>query len=153
MTSRTRDSFIHGGISLGAVIFLIWVIPAYSPPYPGYGVSPSLVPEIAVGAILALSGISLMRNLFSDRSAGNTERSGNTKDRVNLLHLALFMSPCVLLMPAMKWMGFIPAGAVFILVIQYLCGQRRPVPAALVTVGAVGIVYVAMRFGLGVPMP
>ena len=45
------------------------------------------------------------------------------------------MIPCVLLMPAMKWVGFIPAGLVFMLLIQYLCGQRKPVPAVLVAVG------------------
>lgn len=159
MTSRVRENLITGGVGLGALVFLIWVIPAYTPPYPGYGVPSSLVPNVAVGAILALSVLALARNIVSDIWAKSNNpvesRSGNTShvDRVNLRHLSLFMIPCVLLMPAMKWIGFIPAGLVFMLMIQYFCGQRKPVPAVLVPVCTVGILYVAMRYGLGVPMP
>jgi hypothetical protein len=159
MTSRARDNLVNGGIALGSVVFLLWVIPSYTPPYPGYGVPPSLVPNVAVGVILALSVLALVRSIVShlwakpNRPEESMPGSTSRVDRVNLRHLALFMIPCVLLLPAMKWVGFIPTGAVFMLVIQYLCGQRKPVPAVLVTVGTVGILYVAMRYGLGVPMP
>jgi uncharacterized membrane protein (UPF0136 family) len=56
-------------------------------------------------------------------------------------------------MPAMKLAGFIPAGLAFMLLIQYLCGQRKPVPAVLTAVGTVSALYAVMRYGLGVPMP
>ena len=159
MTIRKRDNLISGGIALGSVVFLLWIIPAYTPPYPGYGVSASLLPNVVVGIILALSVLSLARNMAAYLSAKSKKpeesESGDTSQegRVHLRHLASFMIPGVLLMPAMQWAGFIPAGLVFMLVIQYLCGQRKPVPAALTAVGMVGILYVAMRYGLGVPMP
>jgi hypothetical protein len=38
-------------------------------------------------------------------------------------------------------------------ILQWLCGQRKPVPLTLVAIIPVGIVYAAIRFGLGVPMP
>jgi len=159
MTGRQKENLTYGGIALGSVILLLWVIPAYTPPYPGYGVHASLLPNVAVGIILAISVVALAYNILLPLLAKSTipeeSQSGDNsqEDRVHLWHLARFMIPCMLLMPAMKWAGFIPAGLVFMLVIQYLCGQRKPVPAALVTVGTVGVLYIAMRYGLSVPMP
>lgn len=159
MTKRGKENIIYGSIALGSAVFLLWIIPAYTPPYPGYGVSAALLPNVMVGFILTLSVLALARNILSyffAKPAGPTEnRSGhnNQADRVHLWHLARFMIPCVLLMPAMRWIGFIPAGVVFMLVIQYFCGQRKPVPAALVALGSVLFVYGVMRYGLGAPMP
>ncbi len=156
---RKRDNLVSAGIASGSVVFLWWVIPAYSPPYPGYGVSASLVPNVTVGIMLALSVMSLTRNLLSHLWAKQTNHQGSRsadvsqEGRVQLWHLARFLIPSVLLMPAVQWLGFIPAGLVFMLVIQYFCGQRKPLPAVLTAVGSVGILYVAMRYGLGVPMP
>ncbi|MBU4344936.1 MAG: tripartite tricarboxylate transporter TctB family protein [Proteobacteria bacterium] len=141
------------------MVFLIWVIPTFTPPYPGYGVSSALLPNVAFGTILALSLLSLGYNIFSHFKAKSTNpeagQSGDIRpeDRVHLRHLACFMIPCILLMPAMKWMGFIPGGLLFMLLIQYLCGQRKPVTLVLVAVGSVGLMYAAMRYGLGIPMP
>jgi hypothetical protein len=56
-------------------------------------------------------------------------------------------------MPAMQWIGFIPAGILFLIIIQILCGQRKPVKTALVAIIPVFILYLAMRYGLSVPMP
>ena len=159
MTIIQRDNLIFGFIALGSGAFLLWIIPAYSPPYPGYGVSASLLPNVTVGIMLVLSVLALVRNTLSyllvKPRKPEESPSGNTSivDKVQLWHLARFLIPCVLLMPAMQWLGFIPAGLVFMLVIQYFCGQRKPVPAVLVAVGMVGFLYAAMRYGLGVPMP
>ena len=63
-------------------------------------------------------------------------------------------------MPAIKKLGFLPydlgfivASIVFMLIMQWLCGQRKPLPLLLVAVIPVGVIYSAIRFGLGVPMP
>ena len=157
MTRRVRENLIYCGIALGSVIFLVWVIPAYTPAYPGYGVPASLTPNVAVGIILMLSIISLLTNFLEYRAEKLEEPAKSeaikSEDRVHLWHLARFMIPCILLMPAMQWIGFIPAGLAFMVVIQYLCGQRKPVPGVLVAVGTVGLIYVVMRYGLSVPMP
>lgn len=159
MTIRKRDNLTYGGIALGSVVFLLWIIPTYTPPYPGYGVRASLVPNVVVGIILVISVASLVSNILAYLSAKPTSpeegRSGDNSqvDRVHLGHLARFMIPCLLLMPAIQWVGFIPAGIVFMLALQYFCGQRKPVTMALVTVGTVGFLYVTMRYGLSVPMP
>lgn len=157
MTRRARENLIYCGIALGSVIFLVWIIPTYTPAYPGYGVPATLTPNVAVGIILILSVISLLTNLLAYR-ADKLKEPAKTEaikpeDRVHLWHLARFMIPCILLMPAMQWIGFIPAGLAFMLVIQYLCGQRKPVTGVLVAVVTVGLLYVVMSYGLGVPMP
>lgn len=156
MTRRVRDNLIYGGIVLFCVVFLLWVIPAYTPAYPGYGIPASLVPNVVVGIILVISVLELVRNLLvylAKKPISPEEGEIPEEDKVHLWHLALFMIPGFLLMPAMKWVGFIPAGAVFLLVVQYICGQRKPVPLVLVTVLTVGILYAVMRYVLSVPMP
>ncbi len=159
MTGKKRENLVSGGVALGSLVFLLWVIPTFTPPYPGYGVSSALLPNVAFGSILALSLLSLGLNIFSHFKSKSTKpEAGQSGDipsggRVHLWHLACFMIPCILLMPAMKWIGFIPGGLLFMLLIQYLCGQRRPVTMALVAAGTVGFLYAVMRYGLSVPMP
>jgi len=161
MTGKTRDNLVAGGISLGSVFSLLWVIPTYTPPYPGYGVSSALLPNLVFGIILALSVLSLGSNIFSHYRAKSSdsekdlpiEEENRSKDKVHLWHLASFIIPCILLMPAMQWMGFIPAGLLFMLLIQFLCGQRKLFTMGIVAVCTVGAMYLAMRYGLGVPMP
>ena len=55
MTGPQRDNLMFSGILLCCVFCLAWVIPTYTPAYPGYGVPGSLVPNVAVSTILALS--------------------------------------------------------------------------------------------------
>jgi hypothetical protein len=159
MTGKKRENLVSGGVALGSLVFLIWIIPTFTPPYPGYGVSSALLPNMAFGIILALSLLSLGHNIFSHYRAKSTNseegQPGDIRpeDRVHLWHLTCFMIPCVLLMPAMQWVGFIPGGLLFMLLIQYLCGQRKPVALVLVAVLTVGLMYAAMRYGLGIPMP
>jgi hypothetical protein len=142
---------------LASLVFLIWVIPTYTPAYPGYGVPASMVPNVTVGGILLLSVLALVRNLITQARTRQQHLQegvqGGQVDRVHLLHLVKFLLPCILLMPAMKWLGFLPAAIMFMLVIQFFCNQRKPVALILVALIPPGIIYAAMRFLLGVPMP
>jgi len=158
MTETQRDNLAYALIVLASIVFLLWVIPANTPPYPGYGVPTSLVPNVAVGIILVLAAMGLLRNIFAAKALhkSGTKVEGRVckpADKIHWLHLLRFMVPCALLMPAMVYGGFIPAGVVFMLVLQYFCGQRKPVLMALVGVIPVFVVYAAMRWVLGVPMP
>jgi hypothetical protein len=164
MTRIQRDTVIYICIVLGSVIFLLWIIPAYSPPHPGYGAHASLVPNASVGIMLVLSVLALVRNglAYFSGKAISPEESEYSEDgsggfsqlgRIDWWHLVRFVIPCVLFVPAMDWVGYIPTGIAFMLVIQYLCGRREPVPAVAVALGAVFFMYVAMRYGLGVSLP
>ena len=159
MTRTTRDNLVSGGVALGSGFVLAWVIPNYTPPYPGYGVSSALLPNVAFGIILGLSLLLLGHNLLlylrgkSTGTLADQKEKVPPEEKVHLGYLAFFLIPCFLLMPAMKWIGFIPGGLLFMLVIQILCGQRKPVTLVIVAVCTVGAMYAAMRYGLGVPMP
>jgi hypothetical protein len=165
MTRIARDNLTYGLIALGCLALLFWIIPAQMPEYPGYGVPASVLPNVATGIMLVLSLLMLLRNALShlmarpispeEREYPEDDQKGNYSQvgRVRLWHLSKFIVPCALLMPAMQWLGFIPAGIAFMLLIQYLCGQRRPVLLLVVSVGSVLLVYAAMRYALGVPLP
>jgi hypothetical protein len=155
MTKTKRENLVYIFIALGSVLFLLWLIPEYTPAYPGYGVPGSLVPNVVVGTILVLSVLGLILNLIKKPTIIDGSQSDQVpqQDKVHLLHLVRFMLPCILLMPAMQWIGFIPAGILFLIIIQLLCGQRKPVKTALVAIIPVFILYLAMRYGLSVPMP
>ena len=148
MTQAQRDTISYGTIAVFSSALLIWIIPAWSPEYPGYGVPATLLPNIAAGFMLVLSLLGLIRAVLARTSA-----SGGSVERIHWKHIAVFLIPCVLLMPAMARIGFIPAGIVFMLWIQHACGQRRWLTMAVVAVVPVAVVYARMRYCLGVPMP
>ena len=159
MTGKKRDNLVNGFVILGSLVFLLWIIPNFTPPYPGYGVSSALLPNVAFSIILGLSAVPLGYALwaqYKEKSIPQEKDQAeeiNQNDRVHLWHLASFMIPCLLLMPIMKWIGFIPGGLLFMILLQYLCGQRKTVTMITVAVCTVGSIYAAMRWGLGVPMP
>ncbi|MGB5496871.1 MAG: tripartite tricarboxylate transporter TctB family protein, partial [Sedimenticolaceae bacterium] len=152
-------------IVVASVASLIWVIPAYTPPYPGYGASPALVPNVAVGIMLVMAVLALVRNGLTywwGRTSSPEEseypdesQSGGFSQvgRAKLWHLARFMIPCALLLPAVGWIGFLPTAFIFMLVMQYLVGRREPVRSVILAVVVVAFMYVAMRYGFNVPVP
>lgn len=148
MTSMQRNAVSYSFVALTSIFFLLWGIPVFSPAYPGYGVPATLVPNIAAGCMLAFSLLGLLR-LALTRRKSRQENIGS----ICWLHLTRIFVPCALLIPAMHVLGVIPAGILFLLVIQRACGQRRPVPLALVSVAPVLVVYLLMRYALNVPMP
>lgn len=144
---------------------LAWGIPTYTPPYPGYGASPALVPNVSVSVILVMSFLVLGRNAVSmfkgkELPPGESEypedaqTTGFTQvGRVNLSHLLGFMVPCALFVIAIEYIGYIPASFLFMLAIQYAIGMRTLVQPIIVSFATVAVLYVIMRYGFGVPIP
>lgn len=164
MTRLQRDTVGYVVIALGSIALLAWIIPAYTPPYPGYGASPALVPNVAAGAMLVMALLALVRNVLTfwfgkTQSPDECEypdegASGFTQvGRIDLLHLARIVIPCALLIPALEWVGFVPASIAFMLLMQYLVGSREPVRAVVLSLAVVGVMYVTMRYGFSVPLP
>ena len=150
MTATKRDIISYGFVFLFSLAMLLYVIPTFSPEYPGYGVPATLVPNIACGSMLFLALTGLAKTFVKSRRDGAGETISFS---IRWLHLAMLFLPCLLLMPAMHHLGFIPSGIVFLLLLQWICGQRAWISLALVSVLPVVLVYVIMRYGLGVPMP
>jgi len=147
------------------LVMLTWAIPTYTPKYPGYGASPRLVPNVAVGVIMVMAGLSLVRLLLA-RYAGKTlppaegqfpeeaQSTGFTQiGRLNLPHLALFMIPSVLLIVGIDYLGYMPAAFLFLMVLQYAIGNRKWLQMTVFSIVAVAVMYIIMRYGFGVPVP
>lgn len=152
MTTDRRNLISYTFVAAFSVAMLVWGIPAYSPEYPGYGVPASTLPNVAAGFMLFLSALGLLQTLLGSRHAGKKEETAPVAS-IRWGHLARFFVPCILLMPAMKLVGFIPAGIAFLVLIQLFCGQKKPLVLLLVAVVPVLVMYGLMRYGLGVPMP
>ena len=152
-------------ITLASVLLLIWAIPVYTPAYPGYGASPALVPIVAVCVMLVMAILAIIRYVLAIKSnsplseeestypdEGNV--SGFTQvGRLDIVHLLKFMIPAVLLVFGIPIIGYIPSALAFLILIQFLVGARNWFKIVLLAVIAVALMYAAMRYGFGVPIP
>ena len=166
MTRIKRDSIAYVVIAGFCVLALSWAIPTYSPPYPGYGASPAMVPMVAVGLMLFMAVLSLVR-IFVAKKANKPVAAKESQfpedlksddgftqvGRVNLKHLAYTMVPCVLLVVAIEYLGYVVSSFAFLMLFQYAIGCRKWVQATIVAVVMTLVLYVVMRYGFGVPVP
>ena len=165
MTRIKRDTIGYLLIALVSVVFLLWAIPTYTPPYPGYGASPALVPNVVVGVMLFMALLALVRNALavwggkplskseSEYPAADETGGFTQVGQVRLLHLSALMLPCALLVPAFDWVGYNVAAFVFLLVFQYILGRRQVLPAVILAAAMTVVIYIAMRYVFGVPIP
>lgn len=165
MTRIQRETIANFLIVGFGLVMLGWAIPSYTPAYPGYGASPALVANVAVGIIMVMAGLSLVRLLLA-RFAGKAlppaegqfpdeaQSTGFTQvGRIKLYHLAVFMVPCFLLMVGIEYLSYVPAALLFLLVLQYAIGNRNWSQMTWFAIIAVAVMYVIMRYGFGVPVP
>ena len=166
MTRIKRDGIAYLLIVAFCIVMLAWAIPTYSPPYPGYGASPALVPIVAVCVMLFMTCISLIfvgMALFMNKPLPveegqfpeDIENDGGFTQvgRVNLKHLAGIMLPCVFLVVGIEYLGYIPAAFIFLIIFQYVVGCRRCMQSIVVSVVLTMVLYIIMRYGFGVPVP
>ena len=163
MTRAVRDTIGYVVIIAISVVFLVWAIPNYTPAYPGYGASPALVPNVVVCVMLIMAILAALRNLLafwkskplSKDEGGYPDAPGGFTQvgQVRLLHLVSVMAPCVLLVPALGWFGYLGSSFIYLLVLQYILGRREPLPALILATSMVAIMYFAMRYVFSVPLP
>lgn len=149
-----------------SIVLFTWAIPTYTPAYPGYGASPALVPNVAVGVMLFMAILSMVTvaiSIFTQKTLPKEESefSEDVEDgdgftqvgRVNLYHLARIMIPCVLLVVAIEYIGYMLASFAFLMVLQYFIGSRKWLQSILVSITLTAVLYIIMRYGFGVPVP
>lgn len=166
MTRIKRDSIAYLVISGFCLLLITWGIPNYTPPYPGYGASPALVPYVAVGIILFMACLSLLRNVVAVcrnkfLSAEESEFPEDTAEgasftqvgRVKLKHLISIMIPAILLIVAIEYIPYVFVSVAFLMIFQYVIGSRKWLQIVLVSVILTAVLYIVMRYGFGVPVP
>ena len=162
MTRIQREVVSYLVISAFSILMLVWAIPKYTPAWPGYGASPALVPVVSVCVMLVMSVLALLRIVITRNSGKknapqeteDSEQSGFTQaGGIDLLHLARFIIPCVLLIVGIDYIGYLPAAFLFMLVIQFVVGKPKIFRSLAVATVAVTVMYIVMRYGFGVPVP
>ena len=152
MVERQRNILAYSVVIVVSIVMLAWVIPTWSPEYPGYGVPATLVPDASCALMLLLAALGLSKEVWTLLR----DKTNNKKPQIagcQWLHLIRSIVPGLLILPAAHVVGFIPAGIIFLLIIQFFCGQRKAVPMILVSLVPVLAIYAVARFGLNVPMP
>ncbi len=166
MTRIKRDAIAYLLIVGFCILMVTWAIPVYTPPYPGYGASPALVPYVAVGVIFFMACLSLLRvgvALYLKKPIAVAESefpedvgddSGFTQvGRVNMGRLLSLIVPSVLLIFVIEYIGYILASLLFLISVQYVIGNRRWIQMITISVILTVVLYVVMRYGFGVPVP
>ena len=166
MTRIKRDAIAYLVIAGFSILMLTWGIPTYTPEYPGYGASPALVPNVSVGVILFMACLSLLRigvasymnkSISADESEfpeDMGESAGFTQvGRVKLRHLFSTMIPCILLVVAIEYIAYIFVSFIFLMIFQYVIGNRKWIQSIVVSVALTAVLYIVMRYGFGVPVP
>lgn len=166
MTRIQRDSIAYIVIIGFCILMLSWGIPAYTPPYPGYGASPALVPNVAIGIMLFMACLSMIFvgvATYRKKPIPVEEREfpEDLEDdagfsqvgRVNMKHLASIMLPCVFLVVAIEYIGYMFASFIFVMMFQYVIGGRKWIHMVALSIVLTATLYIVMRYGFGVPVP
>jgi len=166
MTRIKRDSIAYIVIIGFCILMLTWAIPTYTPPYPGYGASPALVPVVAVSVMLFMACLSLLFigvAIVKKKPIPRDEREfpediedggGFTQvGRVNIRHLASTMLPCVFLVIAIDYIGYEFTSFIFLMMFQYVIGSRKWIQMTVLSIVLTAVLYIVMRYGFSVPIP
>lgn len=166
MTRIKRDSIAYLLIIGFCILMLSWAIPEYTPAHPGYGASPALVQTVSVYVMLFMACLSLfyvglavyLKKPIPPAESAFPEDlqqdSGFTQvGRVNLPHLISIMTPCVLLVIAIEYIGYELASVAFLMALQYMIGNRKWMQSIIVSVVLTAVLFIVMRYGFGVSVP
>lgn len=155
---RRAIFYTYSFIFLFSLVCIVWLIPAYCPPFSGFGMPPSALPYTlcAVMMIFSLPIIirsALGRKSLFDKKKAEEKHPENPIPAAKWIHLILFtvvLSPTMLLM---HYIGFIPAGIIILSILQVLCGNLNPLRIGLTSVITVCLAWACMTYVLAVPMP
>lgn len=145
-------------VFLTSILFIVWVIPTFSPPFSGFGMPPSALPY-TLCTIIAVFSLPILVREYPGKKRLFKNKKQKEDNRPNPLplhkwaHLALFSIVFFSTMPLMQLIGFIPAAIIVLTVLQLFCGNLNPVKIALVSVLTSSIAWICMTYILSVPMP
>lgn len=132
-----------------AILLIVWLIPVYCPPWPGYGIPASFFPNVLSWTILILSCFQFVRILI--KKTGQSTPNPLTFNKfirfcgfIGVLSAGWFLISLI---------GFIIGGIAVLSSLQLLMGEFRPVRILLVSCITVPILYFALTYGLHIVLP
>lgn len=132
-----------------SLLALFFIIPTQTPPYPGFGVPASYMPNVMCGVILMLALLGLLDTV---RKKTGQEKTFELTWKM-FLHFLLFMVPIIFSIPLMAYLGYVPGAFITIVALQLCAGERRVLFIISVASITAIITYILLWYGLHVPMP
>lgn len=155
---RKAVFYTYFAVFLFSILCIVWLIPAFSPPFSGFGMPPSALPY-TLCTIMAVFSVPILIREYPGKKRIFGRKPSKEDNRPNPLplskwiHLIFFSSVFFLTMPLMQAIGFIPAAIIILTLLQLFCGHLNPVKIVLVSVLTSVIVWLCMTYVLSVPMP
>ncbi len=121
-----------------------------------FGMNGALLPALALALICGFSLLDLALSLLVSRRSGTNRETLRANDILlsagfvyGLLLVALSAALFTLLLP---WIGYLPASCALVLTLMFGLGGRKPIAILVISFVAVAVLYLGMRFGLGIHM-
>lgn len=131
------------------VFAFMYAIPVWTPPYPGFGVPASYMPNVLCGVICTLSVVGLLQTLI--KKTGKDKPSGLSGKMFG--QFLLLLLPIAISMPLMQKLTFVPGAAITLALLQFFAGERRWLHLVLIPVVTAAIIYAGLWYGLRLPLP
>lgn len=152
---KKADILSGAGFGVLALWLLVYGIPNFTEGGLGYGLTPAQLPNAMAVAILVLSVIQVGVNLKKKTSEKGDEQQ-NGPGVAWAAHGVFWLQAgglFGLFLLGLMFIGFIPAGIVFLSILQYFAGQRNYVTLTILAVVVPLFLYTAFRYGLGIFLP
>lgn len=148
MTVRKLDIAVGLLVVLAGLFTLGYLIPNYTDPGMGMGMSPRVFPYVCATAITVL-GVFLVVSSWRRREDG----CHSPIDRRALGRFALVLAALFVTLALMQWSGFIASGIVTVATLMWLMGERRWLPLVATSVGWTLFLWVFFEKILVTPLP
>lgn len=119
-----------------------------------FGANGTLLPALALALILGLSVLDAVMSVIHARR-GRAEASAQQMDDARLDSASIFGILLVTIMAALfaltlRWLGYGAASLALMLALMIGTGGRSPVVILLISTLTVAVLYICLRFGMGV---
>jgi len=145
-----KDTISSAVLFIAGLVFIFIIIPRQSSPGDEFGMPPALLPTVAMIIITVLAFVQFLKTLVARKREADNSVDVSPRNWLNLLIYAVLL---FLSLGAMKFLGFIPGGIFAIVAFSLLMGNRNPFTIALMSIPPPLIVFLALRYGLKIPMP
>lgn len=151
-----RADLITGIIIAGLSLWLLlYAIPVHTGEGLGYGLSPAGLPKIMAMSLLCLALVQI-GNTVMQLSKRRSARDEQKAPGIGISH-GIFWAKIILLLAisliGMNLIGFIVGATFFMVVFQYLSGQRNYLVLCLLAIGIPVILRLAFWYGMGILLP
>lgn len=155
---KTADIVSCALVTLFGLVLLFVIIPGWVPVEagPGFGLSATTMPNVAVVTLTALSTLFFIYRVRDQHLREDADRKDDTTPPITsgnwlfLLRGSLFLIAVTALF---EWLGFLVAGPLTVAGFMIMMGERRPLPIVFTSVAATAATWLFFWQFLKFPLP